>query len=108
VAPERAARARHTPSLALRLALGFALAFASTALLVVGVQALLAERFGHLVTRMSMQGQTEDIFDGFVLDAEKRVVGVALEPDDSVCSTVRGRSWPAARRTGGPCWPAAT
>jgi HAMP domain-containing protein len=84
VAPERAARARHTPSLALRLALGFALAFASTALLVVGVQALLAERFGHLVTRMSMQGQTEDIFDGFVLDAEKRVVGVALEPDDAV------------------------
>jgi signal transduction histidine kinase len=84
VAPERAARARHTPSLALRLALGFALAFASTALLVVGVQALLAERFGHLVTRMSMQGQTEDIFDGFVLDAEKRVVSVALEPDDAV------------------------
>jgi signal transduction histidine kinase len=71
-------------SLALRLALGFALAFASTALLVVGVQALLAERFGHLVTRMSMEGQTEDIFDGFVLNAERQVVGVALEPDDAV------------------------
>ena len=68
----------------MRLALGFALAFASTALLVVGVQTLLAERFGHLVTRMSMQGQTEDIFDGFVLNAELRVVGVALEPGDAV------------------------
>jgi signal transduction histidine kinase len=77
-------RTARTPSLALRLALGFAVAFASTALLVVGVQALLAERFGHLVTRMSLQGQSEDIFDGFVLDAEKRVVGVRLELDDAV------------------------
>lgn len=75
---------RHTPSLALRLALGFAVAFASTALLVVGVQALLAERFGHLVTRMSMEGQTEDIFDGLVLNHEGRVVGVELEPGDVV------------------------
>ncbi len=73
-----------TPSLALRLALGFAVAFASTAVLVVGVQALLAERFGHLVTRMSLQGQAEDIFDGFVLDAEQRVVGVKLEPGEAV------------------------
>jgi signal transduction histidine kinase len=71
-------------SLAWRLALGFSLAFASTALLVVGVQALLAERFGHVVTRMSMQGQTEDIFDGFVLDADQRVVGVKLEQGDAV------------------------
>jgi signal transduction histidine kinase len=75
---------RRTPSLALRLALGFTFAFASTALLVVGVQAVLAERFGHLVTRMSMEGQTEDIFDGFVLDAERRVVGVNLPPGDAV------------------------
>ena len=75
---------RRTPSLALRLALGFALAFGSTALLVVGVQAVLAERFGHLITRMSMEGQSEDIFDGFVLDAEQRVVGVKLEPGDAV------------------------
>lgn len=75
---------RRTPSLALRLALGFALAFASTALLVVGVQAVLAERFGHLVTRMSMQGQTEDIFEGFVFDAHQRVVGVNLPPGDAV------------------------
>ena len=82
--PARAIPAGRTPSLALRLALGFALAFASTALLVVGVQALLAERFGHLVTRMSMQGQTEDIFDGFVLDAQQRVVGVTLEPGDQL------------------------
>jgi signal transduction histidine kinase len=84
-ARERSPRARaHAPSLALRLALGFALAFASTALLVVGVQALLAERFGHLVTRMSMEGQTEDIFDAFVLDAQRRVVGVKLQPEDAV------------------------
>ena len=82
---EPAARAsRRTPSLAWRLALGFALAFGSTALLVVGVQAVLAERFGHLVTRMSMEGQAEDIFDGFVLDAEKRVVGVKLDHGDAV------------------------
>lgn len=83
-AAARAGRPRRTPSLALRLALGFALAFASTALIVVGVQAVLAARFGDLVTRMSMQGQTEDIFDGFVLDDEQRVVGVALEPGDAV------------------------
>lgn len=76
--------ASRTPSLSLRLALGFSLAFFSMALLVAGIQAMLAERFGHLVTRMSMQGQTEDIFDGFVLDAERRVVGVELEPADSV------------------------
>lgn len=67
----------------MRLALGFTLAFASTALLVVGVQALLAERFGHLVTRMSMEGQTEDIFDGFTFDREQRVIGVKLEPGDA-------------------------
>jgi len=75
---------RRTPSLALRLALGFGLAFASTALVVVGLQAMLAERFGHLLTRMSMQGQTQDIFDGFVLDAQQRVIGVKLPPGDAV------------------------
>jgi len=80
----RAAAAGRTPSLAVRLALGFALAFASTALLVVGVQTLLAERFGHLVTRMSMEGQTEDIFDAFVLDGERQVVGVQLAADESL------------------------
>jgi two-component system sensor histidine kinase TctE len=73
-----------TMSLAWRLALGFALAFASTAMLVVGIQALLAQRFGHFVTRMSMEGQTEDIFDGFVLNAERQVVGVALQPEDTL------------------------
>jgi two-component system sensor histidine kinase TctE len=67
-----------------RLALGFAVAFSSTALLVAGVQTMLADRFGDLVTRMSMEGQTEDIFDGFVLDAERRVVGVNLPPGDRV------------------------
>ncbi len=68
----------------MRLALGFAVAFSSTALLVAGVQTMLADRFGDLVTRMSMEGQTEDIFDGFVLDAERRVVGVNLPPGDRV------------------------
>lgn len=75
---------RRTPSLALRLALGFGLAFAATALLVVGLQAVLAERFGQQLTRMSMQGQTQDIFDGLVLDAQQRVVGVQLPPGDAV------------------------
>ena len=56
--PARALAPPRTPSLAVRLALGFALAFVSTALLVVGVQAVLADRFGDLVTRMSMEGQT--------------------------------------------------
>jgi signal transduction histidine kinase len=74
----------HAPSLALRLAVGFALAFTLTAILVIGVQTLLTERFGHLVTRMSMEGQTEDIFKGFVLDVEQRVVDVRLEPSDAV------------------------
>jgi signal transduction histidine kinase len=73
-----------TPSLAVRLALGFALAFASTALLVVGVQAVLAERFGHRVTQMSMAGQTEDIFDGFVFDEHRRVIDVRLPAEDSI------------------------
>jgi two-component system sensor histidine kinase TctE len=83
-APVQRDASGRTPSLALRLALGFALAFASTAVLFVGVQALLAERFGDLVTRMSMEGQTEDIFDGFVLDARQHVVGVRLESGDAV------------------------
>ncbi|MFN5167548.1 MAG: ATP-binding protein, partial [Pseudomonadota bacterium] len=68
----------------MRLALGFAVAFASMALLVAGVQTMLADRFGHLATRMSMEGQTEDIFDGFVLDAERRVVDVNLPPGERV------------------------
>lgn len=84
VRPVRAALRGQTPSLALRLALGFALAFASTATLVVGVQALLAERFDHLSTRLSMEGQTHDIFDGFVLDERRRVVGVALGPEEAL------------------------
>jgi len=52
-----------TPSLALRLALGFILAFASTAILIVSVEAVLTEHFGHLVTRSSMEGQAEEIID---------------------------------------------
>ena len=72
------------PSLALRLALGFTLAFALTALLVIVSQALLVERSGQLVTRMSLQGQAEDLLDGFILDDQKRVVGVSLEPSDAV------------------------
>ena len=75
---------RRPLSLTLRLALGFSVAFAAMALVVVGIQVLLAERFGHLVTQMSMKGQTQDIFDGFVLDAGQRVIGVTLPPGDSV------------------------
>ncbi len=83
--PQRQGLVRRRPlSLAMRLALGFTLAFASTALCVVGVQALLAERFGHLVTQMSMAGHAEDLFDGFVLDTQQRVVAVHLEPGDAV------------------------
>jgi signal transduction histidine kinase len=77
-------RSHRTPSLALRLALGFILAFASTAILVVGFKAVMAERFGHLVTRNSMEGQTKDIIDSFVLNDEQRIVGVALRPDEAL------------------------
>jgi len=56
-----------------RLALGFAVAFASMALLVAGVQTMLADRFGHLATRMSMEGQTEDSSDRFELLAREAV-----------------------------------
>ena len=75
---------RQTLSLTLRLVLAFSVAFASMALVVVGIQVLLAERFGQLVTQMSMEGQTQDIFDGFVLDASQRVIGVKLPPGDAV------------------------
>ncbi|MCZ8132622.1 MAG: ATP-binding protein [Steroidobacteraceae bacterium] len=44
-----------------------------------GLQVLLAERFGTLITRMSLEGQTEDIFDGFRFDAAGRLTAVALE-----------------------------
>jgi signal transduction histidine kinase len=80
----RPRRFHRTPSLALRLALGFILAFASTAMLVVGFKAVMAERFGHLVTRNSMEGQTKDIIDSFVLNDEQRIVGVALRPDEAL------------------------
>ena len=73
-----------TPSLALRLALGFILAFASTAILIVSVEEVLTERFGHLVTRSSMEGQAEEIIDGLVLNDEQRIVGVALRPEESL------------------------
>lgn len=73
-----------TPSLALRLALGFILAFASTAILIVSVEAVLTEHFGHLVTRSSMEGQAEEIIDGVVLNDEQRIVGVALRPEESL------------------------
>jgi len=67
-----------TPSLALRLAMGFAAAFISVAAIYGGLQLMLAERFGGFVTRMSMEGQTEDFFDGLQFDASGEVVGVAL------------------------------
>lgn len=82
--PESTMTPRRTLSLTLRLALGFSVAFASMALLVVGIQVLLAERFGHLVTQLSMEGQTQDIFDGFVFDAHQRVIGVNLPPGDAI------------------------
>jgi hypothetical protein len=67
-----------TPSLALRLAVGFAAAFISVATLYAGLQLVLAQRFGSVVTRMSMEGQTEDFVEGLQFDAAGEVVGVAL------------------------------
>lgn len=80
----RPSRPHRTPSLALRLALGFILAFASTAILIVSVKAVLTEHFGHLVTRNSMEGQAEEIIDGLVLNDEQRIVGVALRPEEGL------------------------
>lgn len=71
--------ATKTPSLALRLAVGFAAAFVAVASIYAGLQLVLAQRFGGLVTRMSMEGQTEDFFDGMRFDAAGEVVGVTLE-----------------------------
>jgi hypothetical protein len=68
-----------TPSLALRLAAGFAAAFLAVAAVYAGLQLVLAQRFGSFVTRMSMAGQTEDFFEGLRFDAAGRVVGVTLE-----------------------------
>ena len=67
-----------TPSLALRLAAGFAAAFLAVAAVYAGLQLVLAQRFGSLVTRMSMEGQTEDFFEGLRFDASGGVVGVTL------------------------------
>lgn len=74
--------ATRTPSLALRLAAGFAAAFVSVASIYAGLQLVLAQRFGSVVTRMSMEGQTEDVFQGLRFDAAGEVVGVTLESAD--------------------------
>jgi hypothetical protein len=71
--------ATKTPSLALRLAVGFAAAFISIAAIYAGLQLMLAQRFGSLVTRMSMEGQTEAFFEGLRFDAAGEVIGVTLE-----------------------------
>jgi signal transduction histidine kinase len=75
--------ATRTPSLALRLAVGFAAAFISVAAIYAGLQLVLAQRFGDLVTRMSMQGQAEDFVDGMRFDASGEVIGVELEEADA-------------------------
>lgn len=72
-----------TPSLALRLTLGFAAAFISVASIYAGLQLVLAQRFGDVVTRMSMQGQTEDFVEGLRFDAAGEVIGVELEGIDA-------------------------
>jgi hypothetical protein len=50
-----------TPSLALRLSLVFSVAIAIVAGLYLSVQAVLANRFGDLITRQSLVGQSHDI-----------------------------------------------
>ncbi len=68
-----------TPSLALRLAVGFAAAFVSVAAIYAGLQLVLADRFGSVITRLSMESQTEDFFEGLRFDAAGDVVGVTLD-----------------------------
>ncbi|MCA3179501.1 MAG: ATP-binding protein [Burkholderiaceae bacterium] len=58
--------------------MGFAAAFISVATVYAGLQLVLAQRFGSVVTRMSMEGQSEDFFDGLQFGAAGEVVGVAL------------------------------
>lgn len=66
-------------SLAWRLSVGFVAAFISLAAVYAGVQIVLAERFSGLITRQSMAGQAEDIFDGLRFDANGIVNKVHLE-----------------------------
>jgi len=70
-------------SLAFRLSAGFAVAFVSLVAGYAGLQLLLAERFSGYVTRLSMQGQVEDVLEGLQLDTAGRVVGVSLGPTDA-------------------------
>jgi signal transduction histidine kinase len=79
VNPGNTASGKPAPSLAWRLALGFALSFAALALLVTGFQSLMATRFGGVVTRMSLQGQAEGLFDEMRFDAQGQLAGLELD-----------------------------
>jgi len=72
-----------TPSLALRLAVGFAVAFVLIAAIYVALQLTLSQRFGGLVTRMSMEGQSHDFFEGLRFDAAGQVLGVTIQPGEA-------------------------
>jgi signal transduction histidine kinase len=67
------------PSLAKRLALGFALSFLALAVVVAAFQSLVATRFGALVTRMSLQGQAEGVFDEMRFDTQGQLIGLELD-----------------------------
>jgi signal transduction histidine kinase len=68
----------HTPSLALRLGLGFVAALLALAGVWGALQWLLGERFADRVVLASLRGQTHDLIDGLRLDAQGRVLGVEL------------------------------
>lgn len=71
-----------TPSLALRLALVFALAIAVVAGLYLAVQAVLAQRFAHFITQQSLMGQTHDIAEAITVRPDGSL-SVRLQEQDA-------------------------
>jgi signal transduction histidine kinase len=71
-----------TPSLALRLSLVFSVAIAIVAGLYLSVQAVLANRFGDLITRQSLVGQSHDIAEAIEIDRNGQI-SVRLRGQDA-------------------------
>jgi signal transduction histidine kinase len=71
-----------TPSLALRLALVFAIAIGVIAGLYLSVQSVLAHRFANFITQQSLMGQTHDIAEAITVQPDGRIE-VRLQGQDA-------------------------
>lgn len=84
-----------TPSLALRLAWVFSLSIAIVAALYLSVQAMLAHRFGDLITQQSLMGQSHDIAEAVNLDGNGvltvRLTGQDAESFDAFFANLKYR-----------------